>query len=195
MPAGDLKMKENGKEKYVPRLLKSYREEIVPALKQKLGYKNALAVPKLVKIVVNMGTGAAITDPKITEKASEELALITGQKAKICRSRKPISNFKLKKDVPIGCAVTMRRYRMYDFLDRLITAAIPRIRDFRGFATNSFDGRGSYTLGLTEQNVFPEVELDKVTRTQGMNITLVTDAKSDKEAQELLSAFGFPFRK
>lgn len=193
MPSGDLK--ENTKEKYLPRLLKIYREEIIPAMRQKLGYKNNLGVPRLVKIVINMGVGAAITDPKLTEKASEELALIAGQKAKICRSRKPISNFKLKEGVPIGCTVTMRRYRMYEFLDRFITAAVPRIRDFRGFLATSFDGRGSYTLGLTEQNVFPEVELDKITRTQGMNITIVTNAKTDKEARELLTSFGFPFRK
>lgn len=200
MSTGDLKDNNKGKEvsnkeKYIPRLLSLYRQEIVSKMREKLAYKNDLAVPRLVKIVVNMGVGAAITDPKLTEKASEELALITGQKAKICRSRKPISNFKLKKDVPIGCCVTMRRYRMYEFLDRLITTAIPRIRDFRGFAPSSFDDRGSYTFGLTEQNVFPEVELDKITRTQGMNITIVTNAKSKKEAKELLTFFGFPFRK
>lgn len=195
MPPSDLKEKPGEKEKYTPRLLKSYWEEIVPAMKSKLGYKNNFAVPKLTKIVINMGVGAATGDPKVTEKAAEELALITGQKAKICRSRKPISNFKLKKGLAIGCCVTMRRYRMYEFLDRLITSAIPRIRDFRGLPVNSFDGRGSYTFGLTEQNVFPEVELDKITRTQGMNITIVTNAKTNKEGQELLSCFGFPFRK
>ncbi|MDP2923920.1 MAG: 50S ribosomal protein L5 [Candidatus Omnitrophota bacterium] len=195
MSSGDLKDKELNKEKYIPRLLKLYREEIVSKMREKLGYKNNLSVPRLTKIVVNMGVGVAINDSKLTEKASEELALITGQKAKICRSRKPISNFKLKKGVPVGCCVTMRRYRMYEFLDRLITAAIPRIRDFRGFAPSAFDDKGNYTFGLTEQNVFTEVQLDKITRTQGMNITIVTSASSDKEARELLTLFGFPFRK
>jgi large subunit ribosomal protein L5 len=195
MSTGDLKEKPAPAEKYIPRLLKLYREEVIPAMKQKFGLKNALAVPRLIKININMGVGQATTDPKFTEKASEELALIAGQKAKICRSRKPISNFKLKKGLAIGCTVTLRRYRMYEFLDRLITCAIPRIRDFRGLAVNSFDGRGSYTFGLTEQNVFAEVEADRITRTQGMNITIVTNAKTDKQAQELLSHFSFPFRK
>jgi large subunit ribosomal protein L5 len=142
-----------------------------------------------------MGVGAGITDPKLTEKAAEELALIAGQRAKICRSRKPISNFKLKKGVPIGCTVTLRRYRMYEFLDRFITVAAPRIRDFRGLSPNSFDGRGNYTFGLTEQNVFAELEADRLTRAQGMNVTIATNAKTDKEARELLSLLGFPFRR
>ncbi|MFA6281353.1 MAG: 50S ribosomal protein L5 [Candidatus Omnitrophota bacterium] len=189
MSAGDLK------EKYLPRLLKDYRETVIPKMQEKFGYKNRLAVPKLIKIVINMGVGAAITDPKLTEKAAEELAIISGQKAKICRSRKPISNFKLKKGVPVGCCVVMRRYRMYEFLDRFITVASPRIRDFRGFSPNSFDGGGGYTFGLTEQNVFAELEADKITRAQGMNITLHTSAKTDKEARELLTLLGFPFRR
>jgi large subunit ribosomal protein L5 len=189
MSTGDLK------EKYIPRLLQQYRDEVVAKMKEKFGYKNSLAVPKLVKIVINMGVGAAITDPKLTEKAAEELAIIGGQKAKICRSRKPISNFKLKKGVPVGCCVTLRRYRMYEFLDRFITVASPRIRDFRGLSPNSFDGSGSYTFGLTEQNVFAELEPDKITRAQGMNITINTSAKTDKEAKELLSLLGFPFRR
>jgi len=189
MSTGDLK------EKYIPRLLQQYRDEVVAKMKEKFGYKNSLAVPKLVKIVINMGVGAAITDPKLTEKAAEELAIIGGQKAKICRSRKPISNFKLKKGVPVGCCVTLRRYRMYEFLDRFITVASPRIRDFRGLSPNSFDGSGSYTFGLTEQHVFAELEPDKITRAQGMNITINTSAKTDKEAKELLSLLGFPFRR
>jgi len=189
MSTGDLK------EKYIPRLLQQYRDEVIAKMKEKFGYKNSLAAPKLLKIVINMGVGAAITDPKLTEKAAEELAIIGGQKAKICRSRKPISNFKLKKGVPVGCCVTLRRYRMYEFLDRFITVASPRIRDFRGLSPNSFDRSGSYTFGLTEQNVFAELEPDKITRAQGMNITINTSAKTDKEAKELLSLLGFPFRR
>lgn len=189
MPTGDLK------EKYIPRLLQVYREEVIAKMQEKFGYKNTLAVPRLLKIVINMGVGAAITDPKLTEKAAEELAIIGGQKAKICRSRKPISNFKLKKGVPVGCCVTLRRYRMYEFLDRFVTVAAPRIRDFRGLPPNSFDGSGSYTFGLTEQNVFAELEPDKITRAQGMNITVNTNAKTDKEAKELLTLLGFPFRR
>ncbi|MBP7088618.1 MAG: 50S ribosomal protein L5 [Candidatus Omnitrophica bacterium] len=180
--------------KYTPRLLKLYREKIIFEFKEKFGYKNNLSVPKLIKIVVSMGVGEAISDRKILDKAAEELALITGQKAKICCSRKAISNFKLRKDMPIGCCVTLRKNMMYDFLDRLITTAVPRIRDFRGFSPNSFDGNGNYTFGLSEQNIFPEVDLDKVSRTQGMNISIHTNAKNDKEGRDLLKAFGFPFR-
>jgi large subunit ribosomal protein L5 len=182
------------KEKYIPRLLKLYRESVVPALKSKLGYSSDFAVPRLIKIVINMGVGAATADAKIAEKAAEELATISGQKAKICRSRKPISNFKLKQNVPIGCCVTLRKARMYEFLDRFITAAVPRIRDFRGFSAHSFDGRGNYTFGLTEQSIFPEINLDKMSKTQGMNISIHTSAKNDSQAKELLGALGFPFR-
>jgi large subunit ribosomal protein L5 len=181
--------------KYTSRLAKIYHEEIIPKMRQKLGYKNNLAVPRILKISINMGVGVAINDPKLCEKAAEELGQISGQKPKICRSRKNISNFKLKKNVPVGCCVTLRRERMYEFFDRLITAAIPRIRDFRGLSAHSFDGHGNYTFGLTEQNVFPEVEAEKMTRTQGMNITIHTNADTDKEAKELLSCFGFPFKK
>ncbi|MDD5583559.1 MAG: 50S ribosomal protein L5 [Candidatus Omnitrophica bacterium] len=193
MSADDLKA--NSKEKYAPNLLSLYRNTIIPAMKEKFGYTNDLAAPKLIKIVVNMGIKEATTDAKITEKAAEELAIITGQKAKICRSRKAISNFKLKPGVPIGCCVTMRRYRMYEFLERLIAIAIPRIRDFRGLSPHSFDGRGSYNFGLLEQNIFPELEADKISKILGMNITIHTSAKSDKEAKELLTLLGFPFRK
>ncbi len=183
------------KEKYIPRFLQLYRNQIVGEMRKKHGYKNNLAVPRLIKIVVNMGVGQATQDVKIIEQCAEELGLITGQKPKICRSRKPISNFKLKQGVPIGCCATLRRARMYEFLDRFITVAAPRIRDFRGFAANSFDGKGNYTFGLSEQNIFPEINLDKIARTQGMNISINTSAKTDQEAKDLLGLFGFPFRK
>jgi len=176
-------------------MLKLYREEVIPKMKDELGYKNDLAVPRIVKIVINMGVGAAISDSKIADKACEELTLIAGQKAKICRASKPISNFKLKGGAPIGCCVTLRKNMMYDFLDRLITVAMPRIRDFRGFSSNSFDGNGNYTFGLLEQNIFPEINLDKVTRTQGMNISIQTSVSKDDEARALLKLFGFPFRR
>ncbi len=192
MPETDL---DRDHRSYTPRLLEVYRNEIVAKLSDKFGYKNTLAVPRLVKIVVNMGLGEATSDSKIVEKAAEELALISGQKAKICRARKPISNFKLKKGLAIGCCVTLRKNMMYEFLDRLITAAIPRIRDFRGFPANSFDGRGNYTFGLTEQSIFAELNLDKISRTQGMNITIQTTAHTDAEAKELIRLFGFPFRR
>jgi len=182
------------KHNYIPRLLKLYRETIVPELKQKYSIDNTLAVPRLIKIVVNMGVGEGTSDSKITEKAAEELTVITGQKAKICRARRPISNFKLKQNAPIGCCVTLRKNMMYEFLDRFIVAAAPRIRDFRGFPGNSFDGKGNYTFGLAEQNIFPEINLDKVTRTQGMNICIHTSAATDELAKALLRAFGFPFR-
>jgi len=182
------------KDKYIPRLLVLYREKIVPELKQKYTIANTLAVPRLIKIVVNMGVGEGTNDSKITDKAAEELMAITGQKPKICRSRKPISNFKLKENAPIGCCVTLRRSMMYEFLDRFITTAAPRIRDFRGFPGNSFDGRGNYTFGLSEQNIFPEVNLDKITRTQGMNICIHTSATTDELGRALLKAFGFPLR-
>ncbi len=183
------------KEKYIPRLLVSYRKEIVPKMKEKFGYKNDFAVPRLIKIVVNMGVGEATSDSKLIEKCSYDLSLITGQRPKVTRARKPISNFKIRKGMAIGCCVTLRRYRMYEFLDRLISVAIPRIRDFRGFSLHSFDGRGNYTFGLTEQTVFPEVDIDKVEKTQGMDITINTTALTDEEARELLRLFGFPFRR
>lgn len=181
--------------RYVPRLLELYREEIIPKMMKRFGYKNRLAVPRLEKIVVNMGVGEATTDPKLVEKAAYDLSLITGQKPKITRARKAISNFKLKKGMPIGCCVTLRRYRMYEFLDRLITTAIPRIRDFRGLSPNSFDGRGNYTFGISEQTIFPEVDLDKIDKTRGANITICTTAKTNEEARELLRLLGVPFKK
>ena len=182
------------KEKYIPRLLKLYREEIIPKMMEKFSYKNKMAVPRLIKIVVSMGIGEATSNPSLVEKHAQELALITGQKPKITRARKAISNFKLKKGMPIGCCVTLRRYRMYEFLDRLIVTAIPRIRDFRGLSPHSFDGRGNYSFGVSEQTIFPEISLDKVERTQGMNITICTSAKTDEEAFWLLKFFGFPFK-
>ena len=185
----------NLEKKYVPRLLAIYKEEIVPQLKDKLNFKNELAVPRLIKIVVNMGVGEATSDSKIIEKAAEELGMITGQKAKICRSRKAISNFKLRAGQAIGCCVTLRRNMMYEFLDRLITVAIPRIRDFRGFSSKSFDQRGNYTFGLSEQDIFPEINLDKIGRTQGMNICINTSSTNDEGARELLKSFKFPFRR
>ncbi|MBD3263476.1 MAG: 50S ribosomal protein L5 [Candidatus Omnitrophica bacterium] len=189
MSASDLK------EKYVPRLLQLYKESILPEMKKERGYSNDLAVPRLVKIVVNMGLGSVSSDPKAIEQLSGELAVITGQKAKICRARKPISNFKLRKGMGVGCCTTLRKSRMYEFLDRLITVAIPRIRDFRGFSSHAFDGSGNYAFGLAEQGIFPEINLDKVSRTQGMNIVINTNAVSDEECRLLLEKFGFPFRR
>jgi len=180
---------------YIPRLLISYREEIIPKMKEKFGYDNILAIPRLSKIVINMGIGSAGGDIKVIEKLARDLSAITGQHPKITRPKKPISNFKIKKGMAIGCCVTLRRYRMYEFLDRLISVAIPRIKDFRGFSSASFDGMGNYTFGLTEQIIFPEIDIDKVEKTQGMNITINTSADTDEEAKELLLLFGFPFRR
>lgn len=178
-----------------PRLQERYESEVIPRMREEFGYKNNLAVPRLVKIVINMGIGEAIENPKLIEIAKKELALITGQMPRISRARKAISNFKIKKGSVIGCFVTLRRRIMYEFLDRFITVAAPRIRDFRGFNPSSFDGRGNYTFGISEQTIFPELDLDKIERTQGMDITIVTTAKSDEEARALLKYLGFPFRR
>jgi len=180
---------------YIPRLLALYREEIIPKMRDRFKYNNVLAVPRLSKITINMGIGSAGGDIKIIEKLARDLSMITGQHPKITRAKKPISNFKIRKGMAIGCCVTLRRYRMYEFLDRLISVAIPRIRDFRGFSPSSFDGMGNYTFGLTEQIIFPEIDIDKVERTQGMNIAINTSAYTDEEAKELLVLFGFPFRR
>ena len=181
--------------KMVPRLLEKYRSEIIPQMMEKFSLKNKLAVPRIEKIVVNMGVGEALQDIKILEKAMEELALITGQKPIIRKAKKAISNFKLKENQPVGCKVTLRRAMMYEFMDRLINVAMPRIRDFRGVSTDSFDETGNYTVGLTEQSIFPEVEIDKLSHPQGMDITLVIkNAKSKEQARELLRLFGTPFR-
>ncbi len=175
------------------RLSEFYKKEIVPELMKKFGYKSIMQAPKLHKIVVNMGVGAAVSDPKIMEEAVRDIESITGQKSTIRKSKKAISNFKLREDQPIGLMVTLRGKRMYDFLDRFCHIVAPRIRDFRGFNKKG-DGRGNYNFGLEDQQVFPEINLDKVKRTQGMNITVVTSAKSDEDCIELLSLLGFPFK-
>ena len=182
------------KSNMIPRLLEKFRKEIVPQMQEEFDLKNRYAVPRLEKIVVNMGVGEAINDIKILDKCMEELALITGQKPIIRRARKAISNFKLKKGQPIGCKVTLRRSRMYEFLDRLINIALPRIRDFRGLPPGSFDKAGNYSLGIVEQVIFPEIDYDKIARTQGMDITIVIkNAKSTDCARQLLKLFGMPF--
>ena len=178
-----------------PRLLDKYRQEIVPQLMQTFNLKNRLAAPRLEKIVVNMGVGEALEDVKILEKAIEELALIAGQKPVIRRSKKAIANFKIKQGNPIGCKVTLRRAIMYEFMDRLINVALPRIRDFRGISVDSFDRAGNYTLGITEQGIFPEIDYDKITRPQGMDITFVIKNSGVKgQSKELLKLFGMPFQ-
>ena len=178
-----------------PRLQEKYDQEILPALAKSLGRKNALSLPKLQKIVVNMGVGSGVTEKKHVEESAEALSIITGQKALVTRARVSVAGFRLREGMPIGCKVTMRGARMYEFLDRLISIALPRVRDFRGLNPNGFDGSGNYSLGLTEQLVFPELNPDKYTRVQGMNITMVTSVTSNDEAREMLSGFGMPFRK
>ena len=171
-----------------------YKKEIVPQLTKKFGYKNALQAPKLMKIVVNMGVGKGAEDIKIVETAQQELTMITGQKAVITRAKKAISNFKIRDNSPVGCKVTLRKRVMYEFLERLLRVALPRIRDFRGISPRGFDEGGNYTFGIQEQNIFPEIETDRVTRVQGMDITFVIDSKSKAESYELLALFGMPFR-
>lgn len=178
----------------MPRLQDEYRNRIVPALMKRLGRDNVHAIPRLEKIVVNMGVGRAGQDRKLLEEAAADLAKITGQKAEITRARKAVAAFRLRTGMEIGCRVTLRRQRMYEFLDRLISLALPRVRDFRGLSPNAFDGSGNYSLGLSEQLVFPEIEADKVRNVQGMNITIVTTARSDEEGRALLQEFGMPFR-
>jgi len=176
-------------------LKEKYNQEIVPALMKKFGYKNKYQVPKLLKIVINMGVGEAITDIKILDKAIEDLTKITGQKPKITKAKKAISNFKLKKNASIGCFVTLRNNRMFEFLERLLNVALPKVRDFRGLEINGFDKRGNYNFGIKEQTIFPEINPDKIDMLRGMNISVVTTAKTDDEAKELLLQIGFPFRK
>jgi len=179
----------------VPRLLERYRKEITAQMMEKFGLKNKLEVPVVDKIVINMGVGEGQGDIKILDKAMEELSLITGQKPLMRRAKKAIANFKIKKGNPIGCKVTLRRAMMYEFLDRLISVVLPRIRDFRGILPNSFDEKGNFTLGLTEQTIFPEVEFDKINRVQGMDITIVIkNSKSKEQSRQLLSLFGMPFK-
>ncbi|MFQ5636953.1 MAG: 50S ribosomal protein L5 [bacterium] len=180
---------------YLPRLMKSYQEGIITELTSRFGYRNIMEVPRLEKIVLNMGVGEAIQDSKLLDKSLEDLSVIAGQKPIITFAKKSISNFKLREGNKIGCKVTLRRWKMYEFLDRLISVGIPRIRDFRGLSERSFDGRGNYSLGIKEQIVFPEIDYDKVDRIRGMNISIVTTAKTDEESYELLRAFGIPFQR
>jgi large subunit ribosomal protein L5 len=180
---------------YVPRLEEKYKKEIVPALMKQFEYKTVMQVPKIEKISVNQGLGAAIVDKKLIDAGVQEMTMIAGQKAVATKSKRDISNFKLRKGMPIGVRVTLRRQNMYEFLDRLIAVAIPRIRDFKGIKAKGFDGRGNFTFGVSEQIIFPEIVMDQVARINGMDITFVTSAKTDKEAMELLKHFGFPFTK
>jgi large subunit ribosomal protein L5 len=179
---------------YKPRLIKKYNDEIVPALFKQFGYKSVMQVPRLKKISVNQGLGSAITDKKLIDAGIDEMSKITGQLAVSTKSKKDISNFKLRKGMPVGVRVTLRGDKMFEFLDRLISVAIPRIRDFRGVNDKGFDGRGNYTFGVSEQIIFPEIDIDKVSHINGMDITFVTSAKTDKECLELLKEFGLPFK-
>ncbi|MFY0688836.1 MAG: 50S ribosomal protein L5 [Cyclobacteriaceae bacterium] len=177
-----------------PRLKEKYNKEIVPSLKEKFQYKSVMEVPKLMKISVNKGIGAAVTDKKLIDVGVEELGLITGQKAVATIAKKSVSNFKLREGMPIGARVTLRGDKMYEFLDRLMTVALPRVRDFRGIKEKGFDGRGNYTLGVKEQIIFPEISIDKVNKISGMDITFVTSAGTDEESFALLKEFGLPFK-
>lgn len=178
---------------YQPRLRAKYSNEVAPALQKEFGYTSPMQVPRLVKINLNQGLGSAVGDKKVVENAVAEMSIIAGQKAVSTNSRKDISNFKLRKGMPIGARVTLRGDRMYEFLDRLIAVSLPRTRDFRGVKPSGFDGRGNFTMGVKEQIIFPEIDIDKVTKIQGMDITFVTTADTDEEAKALLTAFGFPF--
>lgn len=179
---------------YVPRLKEKYTKEVVPALSKKFNYKSSMQVPRFLKICINQGVGDAVSDKKLIESAINEMTMVTGQKAVSVKSKKDISNFKLRVDVPIGVRVTLRDVNMYEFLDRLISVSLPRIRDFRGINPKGFDGSGNYTLGITEQIIFPEIDIDKVGKVTGMDITFVTSAKTDEEAMELMKEFGLPFK-
>ena len=180
---------------YTPRLKTKYSEEIVARLQEKYSYKSVMQVPKLQKICLNQGIGDAVTDKKMVDHACDEMTLITGQKAVATKSKKDISNFKLRKGMPIGARVTLRGDRMYEFLDRFITSSLPRVRDFRGINAKGLDGRGNYNLGIKEQIIFPEIDIDKVNKITGMDITFVTSAPTDEEAKSLLTEFGLPFKK
>ncbi len=177
------------------RLLEKYRNEITPALMEKFNYSSIMESPKISKIVINIGVGDAVANPKVLDDAVNELTLITGQKPLVTRAKKSIATFKLREGMPIGCKVTLRGDRMYDFLDKLVTIALPRVRDFRGINPKGFDGRGNYTLGIKEQLIFPEINYDKVSKIRGMDIVFVTTANTDQEAFELLKLFGMPFKK
>jgi large subunit ribosomal protein L5 len=174
---------------------KKYREDIVPAMMKTFNYANVMQVPRLEKIVINMGLGEALVNARVLDKSMEELSQITGQTPVLTRARKSIANFKLREGNPIGCRVTLRRQRMYEFFDRFLNVALPRVRDFKGTSPKAFDGRGNYTVGVREQLIFPEINYDNVEQVQGMNITIVTSAKTDEEAKELLTLLGVPFRK
>ena len=176
------------------RLKQRYTKEIAPAMSKEYGYKNVMAIPKLEKIVINIGLGEAIHNSKLLDNAADELGQIAGQRPVITRAKKSIASFKLRKGMPIGCSVTLRGERMFEFLDRLVNTALPRVRDFRGLSTKSFDGRGNYTLGLRDQLIFPEIDYARVSKIKGMNICVVTTAKTDDEARTLLRLFGMPFR-
>jgi len=180
---------------YVPRLKQEYQEKVIPALKEEFGYKNVMEVPKLSKIVLSRGVGAAVADKKLIDHAVDELTAITGQRAVATMSKKDVASFKLRKGMPIGAMVTLRGERMFEFLDRLVTTALPNVRDFTGIKTTGFDGRGNYNLGITEQIIFPEMNIDKINRINGMDITFVTTAETDKEAKSLLTEMGLPFQK
>ena len=180
---------------YIPRLKQEYKDRVVSALKEEFGYKNVMQIPKLEKIVLSRGVGAAVSDKKLIDYAVDEMTKITGQKAVSTISKKDVASFKLRKGMPIGAKVTLRGERMYEFLDRLVTSALPRVRDFSGIKATGFDGRGNYNLGITEQIIFPEIDIDKVNKISGMDITFVTTAKTDKEAQSLLAELGLPFKK
>jgi large subunit ribosomal protein L5 len=178
----------------VPRLKEEYNQRVIGLMTEEFSYRNRMEVPKLQKIVISRGVGAAVADKKLVEHAIEELTLISGQKAVATLSKKDVSNFKLRKGMPIGARVTLRGDRMYEFLDRLVTAALPRVRDFQGIKASGFDGRGNYSLGITEQIIFPEIDIDKVAKIAGMDITFVTSAETDKEAKSLLAHLGLPFK-
>lgn len=180
---------------YTPRLKQEFYDRVIGALKEEFSYKNVMQVPVLQKIVLSRGVGAAVADKKLIDHAVEELTAITGQKAVATISKKDVASFKLRKGMPIGAKVTLRGERMYEFLDRLVTVALPRVRDFQGVKANGFDGRGNYTLGVTEQIIFPEIDIDKVNKIAGMDITFVTSAPTDKEAKSLLTQLGLPFKK
>ena len=180
---------------YVARLKKEYQDKVVPALTEEFGYKNVMQVPKLEKIVLSRGVGAAVADKKLIDHAVEELTKISGQKAVATISKKDVASFKLRKGMPIGAKVTLRGEQMYEFLDRLVTTALPRVRDFNGIKATGFDGRGNYNLGITEQIIFPEIDIDKINKISGMDITFVTSAETDKEAKSLLTELGLPFKK
>ena len=180
--------------KYTPRLADRYKKDVIPALMKKFGYKTVMQAPKLTKICLNRGVNGAVADKKLVDVAIDEISMVTGQKAVATMSKKDISNFKLRKDMPIGARVTLRGVNMYEFLDRLVSVSLPRVRDFKGVSDKSFDGRGNYTLGVTEQIIFPEIDIDKVNKITGMDITFVTTASTNEEAFELLKELGMPFK-